>query len=96
MLFGGARGRHPDRRANRAASDRVALELLLDAWNTGDSYATRVAAIRAGTGGVPKLGSTTVFDDGVRDDLFGGPGLDWYLRPRADAIHGQKPDEQVN
>jgi hypothetical protein len=60
------------------------------------SYNDRVAAIRAGTGGVPKLDDAAVTDDGSRDDLFGGPGLDWYFSNDPDHVHGKKGAEQVN
>jgi hypothetical protein len=65
-------------------------------WNSSASYNDRVAAIRAGTGGVPKLDATTVSDDGARDDLFGDQGLDWFFATGRDAIHGKKAAEQVN
>jgi len=70
---------------------------ILDVWTSPTlSYTDRIAAIRNGTGGVPKLDATTVSDDGVRDDLFGGSGLDWFWSTAPDVIHGQKPNEQVN
>src|SRR5262249_43656557 len=44
------------------------LSALFAAWNDPTvSFNNRVAAIRAGTNGVPALNSTTVIDDGVRD-----------------------------
>ena len=36
------------------------------------------------------------FDDGVRDDLVGGPGVDWYLGALPDVLHGRRPNEQIN
>jgi hypothetical protein len=55
-----------------------------------------VAQIRSGTNGVPKLDATTVFDDGVRDDLTGGNGLDWYIATLPDVLHGRTSAEQIN
>jgi uncharacterized protein (TIGR03118 family) len=76
--------------------DQAALVQILNAWNSAASYNDRVAALRAGTGGVPKLDVTTVMDDGVRDDLVGGPGLDWFISQPPDRLHGRRGAEQVN
>ena len=59
------------------------------------SSTDRVATIRSGTNGVPKLDSSTVLDDSVRDDLFGGPGVDWFLSTLPDVLHGRKANEQI-
>jgi len=73
------------------------LSALFAAWNDPTaSYNDRVAAIRAGTNGVPKLDSTTVIDDGVRDDLVGGASLDWFFAGLSDHLHGRKDAEAVN
>jgi uncharacterized protein (TIGR03118 family) len=77
-------------------SNQAELLQILDVWNSPQSYNDRVAAIRVGSGGVPILDSTTVIDDGVRDDLFGGPGLDWFLGIAPDVFHGKRPDELTN
>jgi len=84
--------------SGRTASDGKEADLLkiLSAWNSTDSYAVRVANIRSGANGVPKLDSSTVFDDGVRDDLFGGSGLDWFLATLPDVLHGRLAAEQIN
>jgi TIGR03118 family protein len=74
------------------------LELLMQILaelNSADDYATRVAKLRAGTG-VPKLDATTVIDDGDRDILHGGPGLDWFLAGPDDHLPGRLSSEQVN
>jgi len=39
---------------------------------------------------------TTVFDDGVRDKLRGGRGLDWFFATRPDKIHHHASAEQIN
>jgi uncharacterized protein (TIGR03118 family) len=77
-------------------SNPAALTQILGVWNSGMSYNDRVDAIRAGTGGVPKLDAATVADDGSRDDLFGGRGLDWFFTSDPDRIHGKKGAERVN
>src|SRR5262245_12252195 len=73
----------------------AALLQILGVWTSADTYANRVAAIRAGSG-VPALNTTTVFDDTVFDLLFGGLGLDWFWSFAPDLIVGQAPGEQVN
>ena len=77
-------------------SNQAELLQILNVWNSSQSYTDRVAAIRVGSGGVPILDATTVIDDGVRDDLFGGPGLDWFLGVAPDVFHGKKPNELTN
>jgi len=73
------------------------LGAILNVWSGTDSYAARVAAIRAGTGGVPKLDSTTVIDDGEADLLVGGQGQDWFIgMSPPDIFAGIRPDELVN
>jgi uncharacterized protein (TIGR03118 family) len=88
-------------------TDLAKLNQILTEWTSSDSYNARVAALRTGitqTGTmVPKLDATsdtgvTVFnDDGARDDLFGGTGLDWFFADtNNDRIHGKLTAEQVN
>jgi len=57
---------------------------------------TRVARLRAGTGGVPKLDATTVFDDLLANRLKGGLGLDWFFQGDLERITGRSPDEFVD
>ncbi len=76
-------------------NDPATLLQLLNAWTAPLSYHDRVAEIRAGVSGVPKLDATTVFDDGVRDVLVGGPGLDWFFGAPPDKFH-PRPGEQTN
>lgn len=76
-------------------SDQASLQQILNVWNSPQSYNDRVAAIRSGNG-VPKLDATTVLDDGARDFLIGGRGLDWFFSMTPDRIFGQNSAEQVN
>jgi len=76
--------------------NQTELSQILTAWNAADSYTNRVTTIRTGAGGVPKLDSTTVIDDGIRDDLFGAAGLDWFFAGMFDRLHGRLASEQVN
>ena len=78
-------------------ADPAALQQILGVWTGSGSYATRVAAIRNGTNGVPKLDATTVTDDGVRDRLYGGAGLDWFFGTSPpDMFIGKTSAEQTN
>jgi uncharacterized protein (TIGR03118 family) len=76
-------------------ANQAALLQILGVWNSTDPYATRVANLRAGTG-APKLDSTTVIDDAVGDNFFGGGGLDWYLGSLPDRIFGLQAGELFN
>jgi len=77
--------------------DQASLLQIIGVWTGTGSYASRVSAIRAGTNGVPKLDATTVTDDGARDELVGGMGLDWFLGVSPpDVFIGKNAAEQVN
>jgi uncharacterized protein (TIGR03118 family) len=74
----------------------VALLQVLAELNSTDSFKTRIDKLRNGTNGLPTLDSTTVLDDGARDMLQGGPGLDWFFAGIDDKITGKHKGEQVN
>jgi uncharacterized protein (TIGR03118 family) len=74
----------------------TALLQILDEWTSTDAYAVRVDKLRNGTGGLPKLDTTTVTDDGLRDLLLGGFGLDWFFSGVSDLLPGKLPAELVN
>ena len=74
----------------------TALTQILNVWSSNLSYNDRIAAIRAGTGGVPALNSATVTDDGDRDILIGGIGQDWFFATPPDLIFRKRAGEQVN
>jgi uncharacterized delta-60 repeat protein len=65
-----------------------ALFAIMAEWNSGHTYAQRVANIRNGSGGAALNGSyflnpdgatPTVHDDGATDTLTGSTGTDWFL-----------------
>jgi hypothetical protein len=64
-------------------SDLVSLYALMREWSRTDvSYTTRVNHLKGGAGGLNGtyvLTTTTVFDDGVTDTLYGNAGLDWFF-----------------
>jgi uncharacterized protein (TIGR03118 family) len=76
------------------ANDQALLQILA-AWNANSSYNNRVAVLRNGTGGVPALDNMTVLDDGVVDDLFGGPGIDFFVGQSPDRFHHRQSNEQT-
>jgi uncharacterized protein (TIGR03118 family) len=74
----------------------AALLQILAEWTSANPYATRVANLRGGVGGLPKLDSTTVFDDGVIDTLRGNKGLDWFFAGPNDRLPDRQPTEETN
>lgn len=60
-------------------SDAALLSLLAE-WQTNQTYLVRVGHLQNGGGlnGSYLLTPQTVADDGVKDDLFGGAGTDWF------------------
>src|SRR5262249_24475227 len=84
--------------AGRTTHDDNDAELLqiLNEWSSIDSYVTRIDKLRNGTGGLPKLDASTVTDDGVRDGLAGGSGVDWFFAGIDDRIRDKRANEQVN
>jgi uncharacterized protein (TIGR03118 family) len=84
--------------AGRTAYDNniPALLQILGEWTSAHSYATRVANLRTGVGGLPRLDSTTVFDDGAVDTLRGNKGLDWFFAGPNDTLPDRHPAEEMN
>ena len=80
---------------DRYAPDPAALAQILSAWSSNVRYADRVTALRAGNG-APQLATSTLIDDAVRDRLFGGNGLDWYLTATPDLVHHLAKGELMN
>jgi Ca2+-binding RTX toxin-like protein len=82
-------------------ANEAALLAILAEWRRVDeSVGTRVANLRHGIAdGSIKLGSTTVFDDGVKDVLTGGAGTDWFwasLLDSTDRQQGLRTSEPLN
>jgi Ca2+-binding RTX toxin-like protein len=71
--------------------DDAALQAILAEWTSGNSYEDRVATIR-----IDGFNDVTVFDDGVKDTLFGSAGRDWFWIGTNDKIKDRKSNEQVN
>jgi hypothetical protein len=65
-------------------------------WTRRDlGYAERVERLQSGvgSGGLVRLDASAVSDDGKRDQLSSGPGLDWFFASAGDRITGRKPGE---
>lgn len=70
------------------------LQKISDSWTSPGSYNKQVAKLRTGANGVPKLDLTTVFDDQVKDWLYGEAGFDWFWAGLSD-LHDKKVLEAV-
>ena len=73
-----------------------ALLQILTEWTSDHSYPVRIANLRSGAGGLPKLDSTTVFDDGAVDTLHGHQGIDWFFAGPNDRLPDRQPAEELN
>lgn len=60
-------------------ANQTALLGILQEWSSGNSYAARVANLRAGTTGAALIAVTNVKKDNVPNTLTGGNGQDWYF-----------------
>ena len=77
--------------------DQIAdLQHILLGWTSSDSYDSRVAQLRSGSGGLSKLDPTTVLDDGARDTLAGNQGLDWFFAGENDQVIDRGATEELN
>jgi Ca2+-binding RTX toxin-like protein len=71
------------------------LYAISDQWNSRGSYAKRIRNLRTGNH-VPQLNATTVHDDGERDVLWGGVGLDWFFGGIDDVLADRHFFEALN
>jgi Ca2+-binding RTX toxin-like protein len=64
-------------------TDAAALIAVMAEWSRqdriNDDYLTRVANLMNGTNGAPIMNATTVTSNGLRNDLKGNSGLDFYF-----------------
>ena len=87
--------------AGRTISDALPVNLakLLQGWNAGTTYATRVTALRAGVGS-PKVSLvkkiSVLNDSGSDDKLSGGSGTDWFFRATDDVISDLFAGESID
>lgn len=80
--------------------DNDALRAILGEWTSGSSFSTRVGNLVAGSGGAVgfplQYSGTTVFDDGVKDEVFGGIGSDWSLIGPTDRVFGAEGRDRTD
>ncbi len=87
-------------------SNQTALASIMAEWDSTDSYSTRIKKLsgKGGSGGSYDLNSSTVFDSGVTDYLYGYSqatvaSLDWFFahhgRTNSDPVYNQVSGEVV-
>jgi len=86
--------------AGRTTNDTslTSLNTLRIAWISVDTYATRIAKLRAGVGSpvVSLKAKTNVLNDAGEDDvLYGGTGTDWFFRALDDIIGDLMSGEMI-
>jgi hypothetical protein len=75
-----------------------ALRAIMAEWTRTDiAYAARVDHIRNGGGlnGPVRFDATAVIDDGVKDSLSGGGGMDWFFAGVTDRVTDRRSPEIV-
>jgi uncharacterized protein (TIGR03118 family) len=77
-----------------ATTTTAGLLQVLGAWNANDTNANRIAAIRAGAGGVPALDATTVTTDNSADVLTGNGGQDWFWAFASDTTDRKSAEQR--
>src|SRR5207245_11398397 len=70
-------------------NNAAALAAILAEWGSTDSYATRIANLM-GT-----LNPSTVHDNGMADNLYGGAGMDWFFAGMADILFNHTSGEVI-
>ncbi|MEX2172733.1 MAG: Calx-beta domain-containing protein, partial [Pirellulaceae bacterium] len=77
--------------------DGEALDAIVAELTAGGSFSSRVDNLRFGGGenGDITLDDSTLEDDGRKDDLYGGGGIDWFLTGRGDKVHGRARNERM-
>jgi Ca2+-binding RTX toxin-like protein len=70
-------------------NNAAALAAILAEWGSTDSYTTRIASLM-GT-----LNPSTVHDNGMADNLYGGTGMDWFFAGMMDVLFNKTAGEVV-
>jgi Ca2+-binding RTX toxin-like protein len=81
-------------------NNAAALAAILAEWSRSDiDYATRIAhltgSMTGGLNGSNFLNSSTVHNNGQANNLYGGPGMDWFLAGMMDALFNKTTGEVV-
>jgi Ca2+-binding RTX toxin-like protein len=81
-------------------NNAAALAAVLAEWSRTDiDYTTRIAHLTGnmsgGLNGSYLLKAGTVQGNGLADNLYGGPGMDWYFAGMMDVISNKTAGEMV-
>jgi Ca2+-binding RTX toxin-like protein len=81
-------------------NNAAALASILAEWSRTDiDYATCIAhltgSMSGGLNGSYFLNASTVHDNGLADNLYGGPGMDWFFAGIMDVIYNKTSGEVV-
>jgi Ca2+-binding RTX toxin-like protein len=81
-------------------NNAAALAAVLAEWSRTDiDYTTRIAhlngSMSGGLNGSYLLNTGTVHGNGLADNLYGGPGMDWYFAGIMDVISNKTAGEMV-
>jgi Ca2+-binding RTX toxin-like protein len=81
-------------------NNAAALAAILAEWSRTDiDYSTRIAHLTGnmsgGLNGSYLLNSSTVHGNGLADNLYGGPGMDWFLAGMMDVFFNKTTGEVV-
>jgi hypothetical protein len=76
------------------ALNEAALMSILAEWQSADSYATRISALRGGA--YPLALGSTVLDDGGTDRLYGFGSANWFFKGSNATILGYQIGEVIN
>jgi Ca2+-binding RTX toxin-like protein len=81
-------------------NNAAALAAILAEWSRTDiDYATRMAhltgSLSGGLNGTSLLTTSMVHSNGLADNLYGGPGMDWYFAGMADLLFNKTTGEVV-
>jgi Ca2+-binding RTX toxin-like protein len=84
-------------------NNAAALAAILAEWSRTDiDYSTRIADLTSGTAGKNVINGTyfylnanTVHGNGLADNLYGGPGMDWFFAGMMDVLFNRTSGEVV-
>ena len=81
-------------------NNAAALAALLAEWGRTDiDYTTRIAHLNGSSGGglngTYLLNTSTIYSNGLADNLYGGAGLDWYFAGVLGLLFNQTTGEVI-
>ena len=83
-------------------NNAAALAAILAEWTSSDDYSTRMARLTGSTGGMNIINGMYYFlndsplkGNNLADNLYGGPGMDWYFAGMMDVLFNKTSGEVV-